>query len=118
MRQRLIREEPPLADGAVLVRTLFDTYPDGRMFDRDALVADVAVNFDLFGYYGLSLWAISDDWPLDVVLVEKARKARRVALFTAGELRSQGLGLVPSGRAPHYDTSVGTVTARPSVPCR
>lgn len=108
-RQRLIRDEPPLPDGAELVRTLFGTYPDGRAFDRDALIADVTVNFDLFGYYGLSLWAISDAWPLDKVLVEKARKARRVALFTAGELKGQGLGLVPSGRAPHYDTSVGAV---------
>lgn len=94
---------------AVLVRTLFDTYPDGQIFDRDVLIADVAVNFVAFGYYGLSLWAISDAWPLDKVLAEKARKARRVALFTAGDLRGQGLGLVPSGRAPHYDTNVGTV---------
>lgn len=105
--QRLIRDEPPLADGAVLVRTLFDTNPDCQTFDREVLIADVTVNFDLFGYYGLSLWAISDAWPLDKVLAEKARKARRVALFTAGELRSQGLGLIPSGRAPHYDTTHG-----------
>ncbi len=98
------------------MRTLFGTYADGRIFDRDVLIADVIVNFDLFGYFGLSLWAISDAWPLGNVLVEKARKARRVALYTAGELRGQGLGLVPSGRAPHYDASVGAVSGQVSGP--
>lgn len=96
----------------MLVRTLFDAHPDGRIFDRDVLIADVTVNFVAFGYYGLSLWATSDAWPLDKVLIEKARKARRVALFTAGKLRSQGLGLVPSGKAPHYDINVGTVNGQ------
>lgn len=95
-----------MPDGAVLVRSLFDAYPDGHVFDRSALIVDATVNYDTFGYYGLSLWAISEPWPLDRVLEQKSRKARRVALFTAGELRSQGLGIVPSGRAPHVDTTL------------
>lgn len=105
-----------MPDGAVLVRSLFDAYADGRVFDRPALIADSTVNFDTFGYYGLSLWAISEPWPLDRVLEHKARKARRVALFTAGELRSQGLGIVPTGNAPHVDTTLGGAGRRAAGP--
>jgi len=79
------------------------------VFDRGVLIADVNYNFDVFGYYGLSVWLVSDAWPLDRVLEVKTRKARRVALFSAGELLAKGLGLVPSGKAPHYDTSHGPV---------
>lgn len=108
-RKRLIRDEPPLPSEAALVRALFDTYPHGGVFDRDVLIADVSYNFEVFGYFGLSLWLVSEAWPLDRVLAERTRKARRVALFSAGALSAQGLGLVPSGKAPHYDTSHGLV---------
>ncbi|HET7385434.1 MAG TPA: hypothetical protein VFJ19_02070 [Nocardioidaceae bacterium] len=107
-----------MPDGAVLVRSLFDAYPDGRVFDRAALIADSTVNFDTFGYYGLSLWAISEPWTLDRVLEQKARKAHRVAMFTAGELRSQGLGIVLSGKAPHVDTILGAAGRQAAGPMR
>ena len=88
-RQRRIRDEAPLPD-------------------------DATRNVELFGYYGLSLWATSAEWPVDRVLAEKGQRAARAALFTAGGLRDKGLGLVPSGRAPHYDTTVGDVYGRSS----
>lgn len=106
VRQRLIRDEPPPPNDAVLVRALFDTH--GGVFDRDVLIADVSYNFDIFGYFGLSLWLVSNAWPLDRVLGERTRKARRVALFSAGDLLATGLGLVPSGKAPHFDTTDGS----------
>lgn len=109
VKHRLIREEPPLSDDAVLVRALFNTDPHGGVFNRHVLISDVTYNFNLFGYYGLSLWLVSGAWPLERVLREKTRRARRVALFSAGELRAVGLGLAPSGRAPHYDTTHGPV---------
>ncbi len=109
-RQRLIRPAAaPLPAGDLLVRALFQTYASGDDFDREALVADAAYNFELFGYFGLSLWHVSDVWPLERILTDKTRRARRVALFTAGALQAQGLGLVPSGKAPHYDASHGPV---------
>jgi hypothetical protein len=107
--QRLIRTEAPLRDEAILVRALFDSYLDGAAFDRDILITDASHNFDEFGDYGLSLWAVSDSWPLDRVLGEKTRTARRIALFSAGALRAQELGPVPSGWPPHQDTSLGAV---------
>lgn len=111
-RQRLIRDEAPLPDDAILVRALFGAHVGGTAFERTVLIADAARNFELFGYYGLSLWATSAEWPVDRVLAEKSQKAARAALFTAGDLRDRGLGLVPSGRAPHFDTSVGLVSGR------
>jgi len=96
----------------LLVRTLFDLPRGDDVFDPVTLLADATVNFDLFGYYGLSLWGTSEIWTLDRVLGEKARKARYTALFTAGDLRERGLGLVASGRTPHYDTYVGRINGR------
>lgn len=109
MRQRLIRDHPRPPADAVLVRALFDGLPGGDAFDRVVLIADVAYNFEVFGYYGLSLWLVSDLWPMERLLSEKTRKARRVALFSVGELLGQGLGLVPSGKVPHYDATHGLV---------
>ena len=109
MRRRLIRDHPPPPPDAVLVRALVDSFPGGDAFDREVLIADVAYNFEVFGYYGLSLWLVSDLWPLDRLLSEKTRKARRVAQFSAGELLGQGLGLVPSGKVPHHDATRGLV---------
>lgn len=108
-RQRLIRPATTLPIGDLLVRALFQTYPSSADFDREALIADAAYNHELFGYYGLSLWHVSDVWPLERILTSKTRRARRVALFTAGALQEQGLGLVPSGKAPHFDASHGPV---------
>ncbi|QLQ09439.1 MAG: hypothetical protein HZY75_02385 [Nocardioidaceae bacterium] len=111
VRQRLIRNDPPLPDAVVLVRSLFDSYPGGRVFGRDQLIADATKNFELFGYYGLSLWAVVGEWSLDRILAEKSNRAARVAAFTAAALRAEGLGLVLSGNAPHVDVTVDDAPA-------
>lgn len=108
-RIRQVRDDDTLPDDAVLVRMLFDSFIKGRRLDRDELIADAQKNFRLFEYYGLSLWAVGGDWPLDSVLAEKCSYSRHVGLFTAAALRDKGLGLVASGRPPHYDTHVGEV---------
>jgi len=46
---------------------------------------------------------------LESVLASKCRFSRWVALYRAAELRDKGLGIVPTGAAPHYDASVGDV---------
>lgn len=107
-RMRMIRDEAPLPDEAILVRGL-KTLLGGRTYDRGELRDSVLYNFDEFGYYGLSLWVTSHAHPLDWVLGEKLRRSRRAALNTAASLRDTGLGLVPSGKPPHFDTSVGDV---------
>lgn len=109
-RRRLIREETPLLDSGVLVRMLFEEQGHAA-FDRTRLIADATLNFTEFGYFGLSLSAVIDAWPLDRVLSEKCRYSRHVALYRAGDLRGSGLVLIPSGRVPHYDVSAGSVYA-------
>lgn len=84
-------------------------HPDGQSYDRADLIEDAQQNFRRYGYFGLSLFAVSKVWPLDRLLGERAWRARLVALYTAGALRGSGLGLVPSGRDPHYDTTLGDV---------
>lgn len=113
VRHRSIRDEVALPDDTVLVRLLREPLPSGEVFDREDLIVDVGNNYELFGYYGLSLWATVDGWLLERVLTEKAARAMTVALFRAGDLRDKGLGLVPSGRSPHYDTNVGDVDGQP-----
>lgn len=108
-RRRLIRDEAPLPDDAILVRLLFDGYRNGSAFDRARLIADATLNFTEFGYYGLSMWGTSDVRPLEAVLADRCKFSRWVALYRAADLRDKGLGLVPSGKVPHYDTSVGDV---------
>lgn len=113
VRERLIRDGPLPTDDEVLVRTLFDVFPGGAIFDRAVLIADATVNHDAFGYYGLSLWRVSEVWTVDRIMAEKASRASRVALFRAGEFRAHGLFLVPSGKMPHFDVTgepAGTVT--------
>jgi hypothetical protein len=55
---------------------------------------------------------VASESSLDDVLASKATRSRHVALFRAADLRDRGLGIVPSGKAPHYDTTVGTVGER------
>jgi len=110
--KRLIRDEPPIGDNVTLARMVFEHNKPKGIFVKSELVKDATNNFELFGYYGLSLWGADGDAALDSVLAVKCRRSKNVALFTAAELRDKGLGLVPSGKAPHYDTSVGDVYGR------
>lgn len=99
----------PLADDAVLVRMLFDGYEDGTAFDRTQLIADANLNFTEFGYFGLSRWAASEIRGLERISAERCRYSRHLALYRAVDLRATGLGLVPSGKDPHFDVSAGPV---------
>lgn len=108
-RQRLIRDEAPLPPDAVLVRLLFDGYEDGSAFDRARLIADATLNFTEFGYYGLSMWGTVNAQSLESVLAKKCKFSRWFALYRAADLHDKGLGIVPSGAAPHYDANVGNV---------
>ncbi len=108
-KKRQIRHDDLLAEGALLVRALFDSDPLSPVFDRRTLLGDAELNFTQFAYYGLSMWCTSTNWPMERVLDEKTRRARRIAVFRAGDLRAVGLSLVPSGKEPHYDVASGDV---------
>jgi hypothetical protein len=105
-RQRLIRDEAPLPDDAILVRLLFDGREDGSAFDRARLIGDANLNFTEFGYYGLSMWGAVGSRSLESVLAGRCKFSRWVALYRAADLRFRGLEIVPSGVEPHYDATV------------
>ena len=80
VRQRLIRDEAPLPDNAILVRLLFDGHEDGSAFDRAKLIADATLSFTEFCYYGLSMWGAVGAGSLESVLARKCEFSRWVAL--------------------------------------
>ena len=108
-KQRQIRNDGLPAEGVLLARALFDSDPLSPVFDQRTLILDAELNFTEFAYYGLSLWCVSATWPMERVLDAKTRRARRVAVFRAGDLQEVGLSLVPSGKEPHYDAAFGDV---------
>ena len=55
------------------------------------------------------MWGAVGARSLESVLAGKFKFSRSVALYRAANLRDKGLGIVPSGAAPHYDASVGDV---------
>ena len=109
VRQRLIRDEAPLPDDAILVRLLFDGHEDGSAFNRARLIGDATLNFTEFGYYGLSMWGAVGARSLESVLTGKCKFSRWVALYRAADLRDKGLA---SSRA-----ALRRTTTRASVTC-
>lgn len=99
MKQRFIREDDELPnDTAVVIR--------GGELDPEVLRHDALRNHEIYGTYGISVFAVRD-----LTLDEMAQQAplvrfERLAIVTVGALRTLGLRLEPTGRNPrHYDVS-------------
>jgi hypothetical protein len=57
------------------------------------------------------MWGVTAEYPVERVLSDKGRFSRWVALYLAGDLRGQGLEIIPSGKEPHYDATAQSVDA-------
>jgi hypothetical protein len=89
------RGEPPPPDASVVLRT-------GDL-DTAILVADASGNFDVYGFYGLSVWVPNETFTLPDLLAGKLKGASEVIQFRAGDLYAHDLHLWDTGQAPHYD---------------
>lgn len=99
MKQRFLRVGDELTDDTTVVIR-------GGDLDRDILRDDAVRNYDIYGTYGISVFAVRD-----LTLDELAQQAplvrfERLALLSVGALRALGLSLEPTGRNPrHYDVT-------------
>jgi hypothetical protein len=94
-KQRARRGEPAPEEATLVVR--------GDLLDPDALREDATDNFEVYGFWGISVFAEVGDFDLDWIAANKMSEARWLVLFRAGDLFSAGLRLWDTGQSPHYD---------------
>jgi hypothetical protein len=75
----------------------------GDLLDPEALRSTAERNFDVYGFYGISVFAEVGGATFDTIAATKLGRARWIAVFTAGDLLGAGLELWDTGQAPHYD---------------
>ena len=104
MKQRYVRPGDRLdGDTVVIVR--------GGDLDRDLLRADAKRMYQVYGIYGISVFAVREV-PLDE-LAQQSPLVRfaRLTLVTVGALRAVGLDLEATGRNRQHFTVVRSVTS-------
>ncbi len=94
-KQRARRGEPPLPTATVVIR--------GDLLDPDVLAESAQRNFDVYGFYGISVFAETAEVPWTDLAATRFAAVPWLVLFTAGDLAAAGLDLWDTGLAPHYD---------------
>jgi hypothetical protein len=94
-KQRARRGEPPPEGGVLVVR--------GDLLDPDELESDARDNFDVYGFYGISVYAEVGGADIDRIARHKLRRAEWLVLFEARNVLDAGLELWDTGLTPHYD---------------
>jgi DUF1680 family protein len=84
-----------LPETAVVIR--------GDLLDPDVLAVSATRNFEVYGFYGISVFAETEEVPWTDLAASRFAKAEWLVLFTAGELVDAGLELWDTGVAPHFD---------------
>jgi hypothetical protein len=75
----------------------------GDLLDPDALREDANDNFEIYGYWGISVFAEVGGFDVDWIAAHKLNQARWLVLFRAEDLQRSGLDLRDTGQSPHYD---------------
>jgi len=94
-KQRARRGEPAPDLTTLVVR--------GDLLDPDALREDATDNFEIYGYWGISVFAEVGPADLDWIATTKLPRARWLVLFQTGDVYKSGLQLWDTGQSPHYD---------------
>ena len=94
-KQRARRGEP-VPDAATLVVR-------GDVLDPEALRGDAADNFEIYGYWGVSVFAEVSGFDVAWIATNKLSEARWLVVFRAGDVAAAGLDLWDTGQSPHYD---------------
>jgi hypothetical protein len=95
VKQRARHGDPPLPTATVVIR--------GELLDPDVLAESAQRNYDVYGFYGISVFAETAGSPWTDLAATRFAAVPWLVLFTAGDLQAAGLELWDIGVAPHYD---------------
>jgi hypothetical protein len=95
MKQRARRGDEPVPAAAVLIR--------GDLLDPDVLAESALRNFEVYGFYGISVFSETPKASWTALAATRFADAEWLVLFTAGDLVSSGLELWDTGMSPHFD---------------
>lgn len=95
VKQRARRGEPALPAATVLIR--------GDLLDPDMLATSAQRNYEVYGFYGISVFAETEDTRWTDLAASRFARVEWLVLFTAGDLVASGLELWDTGLAPHFD---------------
>jgi hypothetical protein len=75
----------------------------GDLLDPEELRADALDNFDVYGFFGVSVFAEVGGVDLGWIATHKLARAEWLVVFRTGDVLDAGLELWDTGQSPHYD---------------
>ncbi|MHB2023308.1 MAG: hypothetical protein ACYCO3_08265 [Mycobacteriales bacterium] len=75
----------------------------GDLLDPEELLVDAGENFEVYGYYGVSVFVETPGQSLDWIAANKLARVDWLVVFGAGDILRAGLQLWDTGQPPHYD---------------
>ncbi len=108
-RKRAVRIEPAAPGNADVLRAL----SSGPLLTREELEQTTWANHDRYGFWGVSVSVAIDAGIRHQLLADRLARFEWVARFSAEDLRSGGVTLLPTGARPHHDLVTLTLSANP-----